>query len=415
MDSLKAIQDRRVALAHRANDLREAVKASEQGFDADQRSAFDAITKEIGALDSQIKTIEEDKQRMAQSLQLENVAEQRQEEAPIDKTEALRGWMLAGTGDATAHQENELKRMGISAGQKSISLKSGSKRALSVGTDNVGGYTVADEMMGAIEDALLAYGGIREACTVLKTKTGADLPMPMANDTGNVAALLSEAGTVSEQDASFSSKTFKAYKFSSLQKVSRELITDSSIGIESWLGQQMGTRIARAFNNYATVGTGSSQPSGVVTDAADSGVTLASASAITYAEIVSIFHTVDPEFRNAPGCAWMFADAWLKYIRSLVDSNGLPLWQPSMIAGAPDTILGKPFYVNQDVPSTTGTKAILFGDLSKFVMREVDDYVLMKLSERYADADQLGFVIFARMDSGLLNAGTNPVKYATSG
>ena len=415
MDSLKNLQDRRVDLAKRANDLRDAVKTSDSGFDADQRSAFDAIVNEINAIDSKIQVVEEDKQRMAQSLQLENVAPQREDEAPIDKSEALRGWMLEGVGQSTEHQRNELKRMGISPGQKSISMLNGAKRALSVGTNTAGGHTVADEMMGAITDALKAYGGIREACTVIKTNTGADLPMPMSDDTSNSAALLSEAGTVSEQNVGFTSKTFGAYKFASSQVVSRELLTDSTLPIESWLGQQLGTRIARAFSNYATVGTGSSQPSGVVTDAADSGVTLASASAITYAEIVNIYHSIDPAYRNSDGCAWMFADAWQKYLRQLVDSNGLPLWQPSIVAGEPDTLLSKKIIVNQDVPSTTGTKAILFGDFSKFVMREVSDYVLMKLVERHALEDQVGLVVFARMDSGLLDAGTNPIKYATSG
>ncbi len=415
MDAMKPLQDRRVDLAKRANDLREAVKASDAGFDGDQRSAFDAIVNEINEIDSKIKTVEADKQRMSQTLQLENATPQRQDETPVDKSEALRGWMLSGTGEATQNQVNEMKRAGIEPGQKSISLKAGTKRALSAGTTTAGGFSVANELMGAITDALLAYGGIREACTVLKTKTGADLPMPMSNDSSNSAALLAEAGTVAEQNAGFTSKTFGAYKFSSLQKCSRELVVDSSIGIESWLGEQMGTRIARAFNNYATVGTGSSQPSGIVTDAADSGVTLASATAITYAEIVSVFHSVDPEYRNSAGCAWMLSDTILKFIRSLVDSNGLPLWQPAMVAGSPDTILGKKFTVNQDVPSATGEKCLLFGDISKFIMREVDDYYFVKLTERYADSDELGFAIFARMDSGLLDAGTNPVKYATNG
>jgi hypothetical protein len=35
----------------------------------------------------------------------------------------------------------------------------------------------------------------------------------------------------------------------------------------------------------------------------------------------------------------------------------------------------------------------------------------MKLEERYADLDQVGFVAFLRSDGRMLNAGTNPVKH----
>jgi HK97 family phage major capsid protein len=61
--------------------------------------------------------------------------------------------------------------------------------------------------------------------------------------------------------------------------------------------------------------------------------------------------------------------------------------------------------------ATTGTKAILFGALQKYLIRDVLSVTLLRLDERYADFHQVAFLAFARADGDLLNAGTNPVKH----
>ncbi len=50
-----------------------------------------------------------------------------------------------------------------------------------------------------------------------------------------------------------------------------------------------------------------------------------------------------------------------------MDGDSRPLWQMSAQSGFgaafPETILGKPFEINQDMPAmTTGLKSILYGD-----------------------------------------------------
>jgi HK97 family phage major capsid protein len=80
--------------------------------------------------------------------------------------------------------------------------------------------------------------------------------------------------------------------------------------------------------------------------------------------------------------------------------------------GEPDTILGYPYGVDQGMPdfeSTGGAqyKPVVFGDLSKFWIREIGwqekqgaNVYLVRLDERYAEYGQIAFVGFSRMDSG---------------
>ena len=113
----------------------------------------------------------------------------------------------------------------------------------------------------------------------------------------------------------------------------------------------------------------------------------------------------------------MFADSTLKALKKIKipqfsgDTNGMPLWQPGLVQGQPDRILGYPFVINQDVAAMAASaKAIVFGDLSKYLIRDVRDVTLLRLDERYAENHQVAFLAFSRHDGDLLDAGTDPVK-----
>jgi HK97 family phage major capsid protein len=62
------------------------------------------------------------------------------------------------------------------------------------------------------------------------------------------------------------------------------------------------------------------------------------------------------------------------------------------------------------VPGSSAKK-VIFGDLSKYIVRDVRDFTLLRLDERFAELGQVAFLAFSRHDGDLLNAGTNPVKY----
>jgi HK97 family phage major capsid protein len=83
-----------------------------------------------------------------------------------------------------------------------------------------------------------------------------------------------------------------------------------------------------------------------------------------------------------------------------------------MAAGQPDTIDGDPVLVIHDMASSVvaSAKTILYGDLSRYKVREVGSIRLYRLEERFRTEDQDGFMAFLRGDGNLLTAGS-PVKY----
>jgi HK97 family phage major capsid protein len=352
---------------------------------------------------------------------------------------ALRAWFLTGTDKPLSEEHRAAaQRVGLDLHNKMLTFnlrsrspktiaeaRNGTEERAQTITTTGGGYTIPDEMMRAFEAALLWYGGMRQAATVIRTETGADLPFPTANDTSNKGVILDINTQVANQDVTFGQLVLKAFKYSSKQiLVPVELMQDNAINLPAVLGEMLGERIGRIQNEHFTTGAGTTLPWGIVTRAASGLAPTGSvAGGFTYAHLVSMEHSVDIAYRRQ-GAAWMMNDAVVARIKALVGTDGRPIWLPYMESGiggtvgggtpgVPGTLLGYPVVVNNDMSTatTTGTRAVLFGALQKYLIRDVLGVTLLRLDERYADFHQVAFLAFARADGDLLNAGTNPVKY----
>jgi HK97 family phage major capsid protein len=435
-------------------------KAKEEGrydLTAEENTRWEAIHADV----EKITQFVEKEQRMAkfgegQGRRSEPVQpetrhsrETRQTGAASDKdrTEALRAWMLGGRQDAelTDAQRESARRVGLNLNSNRLVMNLMSPTALRASdlknpsaddirswrdetraaltgaqsTTTTGGYTVADAMMQALEVALLRYGAMRQVATVIRTATGGPLPFPTANDTSNKGRLLAENTGATETEMTFGQLVIDAYKYSSdYVLASVEFLQDSSIDVNGFLGNALGTRIGRLQNDHFTTGTGSSQPNGIVTAGTSSSVTFSGTATVTYDNIVDLIHSIDPEYRV--NGRFMFHDGALKMLKKIKvlqysgDTIGVPLWQPSLVAGQPDLIHGYPYVVNQSMTTpATGVKSILFGDFSKYIIRDVREVELLRLNERFAEQHSVAFLAFARADGDLLDAGTHPVKYGT--
>lgn len=291
------------------------------------------------------------------------------------------------------------------------------QRALSAQTYNKGGAVVAQTLYGVIEQNMLAFGGIRQVADEMVTGTGEQFTWPTFDDTTNTSSQIGEnvdSGTAT--DPTFGGVVWNAYKQSSgVLKVSFETLQDAVVDIASIIGEALGTRIGRKTNALYTVdGTGAGQPKSIINSSV-SGVTTASATAITFREIMALIHSIDPAYRSAPGVGFMMHDNILLAVRQLQDSQNRPLYVSGLVDGMPDKILGFNVTINQAMANAVATtnKTMLFGKMSAYKIRRVGGLRMYRLEERYREMDQTGFVCFAREDGNLLTAGTSPVKFMT--
>lgn len=295
------------------------------------------------------------------------------------------------------------------------------QRAQSVGTTTAGGFLVPQGFIATVDEKLKLISpffseniqGLTASniFTFLRTDKGNDLPMPTEDDTAVVGELLAENSDAfaNTADKTFGQVTFKAYKYNSKpMKVSNELLNDSGVDIVDLIARNLATRIARIANTHFTTGDNSSKPQGIVTGAT-AGKTTAASAAITFPEIIDLEHSVDAAYRKSASCRFMFHDLVLAYLKKLTigsaTNDSRPVWQPGFAFGAPDTIDGYQYLINNDMASTLATTNItmLFGDMSKYGIRQVNGYVVKRLDERFADFDQTAWLMFARMDGRYMN------------
>jgi len=422
----KQLLEKRKAAHSKIHEIREAMTADDRTeMTTDERSAWEAANTDFDSATAELEVLERMEKVdgvMAKAPGREDTTSGTVSDAD-QRAAAFQGWAnFQLRGEITDKQREAMEATGMNPHMRELDIPltanvprtAEEARALTVTTTG-GGYTVPEGFVQNLESALLHFGGMREAADILRTSSGNDLPWPTANDTGNSGALLGiNTQDATDTDPAFGVVTFGAYKYTSkIVLVPYELLEDSAFDMASYLGRALGERLGRAQNTACTTGTGSSQPNGIVT-ASTAGKTAASATAITVDELMDLEHSVDIAYRNMPGARWMMNDAVLKYIRQLKDGQSNYLWQAGNVsAGTPDMLLGKPYIVNNDMASTieASAKTVLFGDLSKYKIREVNGIRMKRLVERYADYDQEGFVALMRFDADLLDAGTNPVKH----
>jgi HK97 family phage major capsid protein len=321
------------------------------------------------------------------------------------------------TGEVTQRMRAE-KRTDQAAGSQTVTYTAGAQ----------GGYFVAAGFSHEVDTATKYYAPLMagKSFRVFETATGAVLPWPNNNDTSNQAATLAENTQAVEQAITLGNIQFGAYKYTSnIVKVSLELLQDSAFDLDSYLTDLFGQRFGRGYEAAFTTGAGNgAAPTGILTalngedlpeiianganpnsgNAGDTG-----SNSIGTQDLVDLEHSVDPSYRGRG--SWMFHDTTLRTLKNVLDKFGRPIWLPGIAVNAPDTILGYSYTINQSMPQISpNAPTVLFGDLSKFVIRKVRDMQLLRLVERYADFGQVGFIAFSRVDSQLIDAGTHPIN-----
>lgn len=273
--------------------------------------------------------------------------------------------------------------------------------ALQVGDDAEGGYLVPDEYERHLVEALEEENIFRKLAHTVQTDSGErKIPVVASKGTAN---WIDEEGPYEDSDDAFSQITIGAHKLGTTIKVSEELLRDSVFDLEAYISREFARRIGSREEESFFLGDGNGKPLGILADAggAEVGVTAASATAITADELMDLFHALKAPYRNK--AVWVMNDATIKAIRKLKDNSGQYLWQNSLTAGAPHTLLGRPVYTSAYMPiAAAGAKTIAFGDFKYYWIADRQGRSFKRLNELYAKNGQIGFLGSQRVDGKLI-------------
>lgn len=391
MTNITALREKIAELAKTANHM--LAEKGSQTWTKEEQASFDNIADEMERTQSQVKSIERMRELEAEKF-FENAATKpgKKEGDTIDAMAAVALYLRHGN-NVTAEQAVAIHN------------------AMSTTTAAEGGYTVPAEVASMVVDALKAFGGMREVAQIISTAGGNAMNWPSSDGTSEVGEIVAENAPATGLDVTFGTVAVNPYKYSS-KKIALpwELVQDSAVDVVAFVVNRLAQRLGRITNTHYTVGTGSSQPFGVMPRATvgktgPTGQTLT----VTYDDLIDLIHSVNSAYR-ARGARFMLRDTSVAVIRKLKDTSGRPIWNPgdneSISGGTPSTICGYGYTVNDDVAAmAANARSIAFGDFSQFIIRDVAGSTSLRRFDDSAFAlnGQVGFCGWTRTGSNLLD------------
>ena len=282
-------------------------------------------------------------------------------------------------------------------------------------TGSQGGYTIPTLTEPQLEQALLAFGGVASFLQQMPTSTGEQINWPLNNDTTNMGAEIAENVAQTEQDLAVGTGplTVGLHKTGSVL-VPRTLLRDSVVDLAAIVVAALATRRARLMSDRIINGSqNGSTAFASLLSSATVGATTASPTAISLPDISEIFGAVDPGY--ADGGKFVMHRSTQIYLACLRNGLGAPIF-PLDADGMLTKIFGKDIVPDQSMPTVAANapaaaqKLVVFGDLKKYILRLVGSLEVMRLEERYAEYNQIGFMGWWSGGGQLLDAGTHPIQ-----
>ena len=370
-------------------ELREARNKAWEGakaFVESKRDKDGLLSKEdaetYNAMEEKIKNYSKEIERMEEMENMENELNK-----PVNSpivTKPLKADNEVKTGRAS----NEYKEAMLNALRSNFRQVS---NVLQEGVDADGGYLVPDEYDTRLIQKLEDNNVVRALAT--KIKTSGEHKINIASTTP-AAAWIEEGGTLTFGDAKFEQRILDAHKLHVAVKVTEELLYDNAFGLENFLIDSFGKAIGNAEENAFLNGTGNGQPTGIFAE--NGGGTYITTEATEGDAIIELVYSLKRAYRK--NAAFILNDKMIAKIRTYKDHNGAYMWQPSLIAGEPDKLLGYPVYTSQYAPEDS----IAFGDFSYYNIGDRGARSFKQLTELFAGNGMIGYVAKERVDGILV-------------
>jgi len=193
-------------------------------------------------------------------------------------------------------------------------------------------------------------------------------------------AIVAESGSYVAAEPTFTSNVVPIYKFGNQLRLTDELVADEQTNIMGYLANGLGRAFGLMENQYCIAGTGSSQPKGLLTGGT-AAITAASTTAITAAELISLYHALpEPYTTNPNEVVFMTRNATLGALRALASSSVFTFnLQPQGDQGAQQLYGHKVAVSGYMEAATTGKKSLLVTNLAAgYIMIERAGMVMQR-------------------------------------
>ncbi|WP_410824334.1 phage major capsid protein [Methylobacterium oryzisoli] len=300
--------------------------------DGEEADPAEAVTKALEAIDAKLS------ERLAA---LETKSADR-----LDRIETRLN--RPGATAPKAEEPGELERKAfvsfLRAGTRGLGAEE--QKALSVGVQTAGGYLAPDQFTTDFVRDLVLFSPIRGIADVRASSSHTVL-VPKRTAITN-AKWQGEAVATTASEPAFAQQEVEVKNLATHVDINNQLIDDAVVDVEAEvrlaLAEDFGMKEGKAFVS----GDGVLEPEGFMTAAGVPVVLNGHATNLSADQLIAILYSLAPAYRSAS--TWLMNGSTLATIRKLKDSQGNFLWQPGLVAGQPETILGRPVVEAVDMP-----------------------------------------------------------------
>jgi len=340
---IKSQHELRNTLISQVREVIDFAELEGRGLDAAEVSKITAIEADISKADETITVAK------------------RNEDRKVEASAAAKGFIPAVSEERSATEIFRSLALGEMRGHTF------EKRSVLVPNANL----VPKTFLDTVFDIARAAGPMLETSQIFNTTTGSSLTIPTL--TAYSAMTLKGAGaTLDDVSPTYSSITLDAFKYGGVIQAANELVQDSGFDLGAHLANQAGNAIGYAVNEALTVGTGSSQPNGIVT-ASGAGVTGATgvAGAFTADNLIDLIYSVDAATRRNASFGLQANTTSVGAMRKLKDTAGNYLYNISQVGPAgQDTFAGYTVFENPHmVDAAVDAKSVIAGSLDSYKVR----------------------------------------------
>jgi HK97 family phage major capsid protein len=363
--------------------------ALEQSFEA-----FEGEDDGVAALKAELETL---KAKIAAGV----IAAQR---APLERI----GLDGVKSAEASAFVDQYIRR-GIEAGLET--------KAIGSSSDAIGGYAVPEEIDRAIDETLTAISPIRSIANVVKVGSAGYRKLIASGGTPS-GWVGFEAARPETNTPSFTEVVPASGELYANPAVSQQMLDDAMFDVEKFLANEIATEFARAEGKAFVSGNGTNQPLGFLSSpnatTADgtrpmgtlqtigTGVAGAFPASNPADKLIDVVQSLRSPYRQ--GAVFVMNSATASAIRKFKSTDGQFLFQPSLAAGQPATLLGYPLIEAEDMPDIAAASlSIAFGNFKAgYVIAERNATTILR--DPYTHKPYVHFYATKRIGGQVVNS-----------
>ena len=297
-------------------------------------------------------------------------------------------------------------RKGAEGGLRDLEVQAG----LSTLSDPDGGFLVPEDYEQAIDRVALSVSAMRRLATV--RTIGTDTYKKLVNQGGASAGWVGEKGARAETNTpTLTEIAINTKEIYAMPAATQTLLDDSRVDIAGWLADEVSIEFSEQESEAFINGNGVEQPKGIAAYAmaANSSYVWGKVGYITSGnsslvndldKLIDLQHALKPVYRN--GAAWLMNDATLATIRKMKDGDGNYIWVPGLKDGAPDTLLGKPVEIDDNVDDIAANKYPIFFANFKRAYLIIDRQGVRVLRDPYTSKPYVLFYTTKRVGGGIV-------------